>query len=111
MTAEHRPQAPQAASSSQASPRAVRHWRVRGRVQGVAFRWFTRQAARELALDGWVRNCPDGSVEVRVAGDVERLKELRTLVRRGPDMADVQQFDEENLDPSTPMGEGFEIRY
>ena len=45
------------------------HVVVRGRVQGVGFRWFVREAARALGLAGWVRNRPDGSVEVAAEGD------------------------------------------
>ena len=48
--------------------KAVR-WIVTGRVQGVSYRYFTQQAARQLQLTGWVTNLDDGSVEVRVAGE------------------------------------------
>ncbi len=54
--------------------RHQRGFRVRGRVQGVGFRWWTRRKASDLGLRGTVRNRPDGSVEVHVAGDVETLE-------------------------------------
>lgn len=63
------------------------HFKVVGRVQGVGFRWFTRVVARRLQLAGWVRNLPDGSVEVAASGREEKLEELRRLLEKGPDGA------------------------
>lgn len=57
---------------------------VRGRVQGVGFRWFVRERAREAGLHGWVRNNPDGSVEVVAAGAAAALDDLEAAVRQGP---------------------------
>jgi acylphosphatase len=65
------------------------HWRVEGRVQGVGFRWFVREAARRLDLAGWVTNRPDGSVEVAAYGTPEGLQRLQAALRRGPPGADV----------------------
>jgi acylphosphatase len=62
----------------------VLHFLVRGRVQGVGFRWFVHREASELELKGWVRNTEDGDVEVVAAGDEETLQELRTSLKRGP---------------------------
>ncbi len=62
----------------------VLHFLVRGRVQGVGFRWFVHREASELELKGWVRNTEDGDVEVVVAGDEPALGELRNSLRRGP---------------------------
>jgi acylphosphatase len=70
---------------------------VRGRVQGVGFRWFVREAGRELGLSGWVCNRPDGSVEVAAEGDSVLLDRLRDALRRGPPGAVVTSVDE--LDP------------
>jgi acylphosphatase len=58
-------------------------------VQGVGFRWFTLRAARALALAGWVRNEPDGSVEVLVDGDAGELERFAGELRRGPEGAAV----------------------
>jgi acylphosphatase len=52
----------------------VRHYIVKGRVQGVGFRWFVQREAFEIGLRGWVRNTADGDVEVLAAGSEERLK-------------------------------------
>jgi acylphosphatase len=62
----------------------VLHFLVRGRVQGVGFRWFVHREASELDLKGWVRNTEDGDVEVVVAGGEPALNELRASLRRGP---------------------------
>ena len=62
----------------------VLHFLVKGRVQGVGFRWFVHREASELSLKGWVRNTEDGDVEVVVAGTEENLAELRTSLKRGP---------------------------
>lgn len=64
---------------------------VTGRVQGVGFRWFVRVSGRRLQLSGWVKNRPDGSVEVAAAGSDDRLIDLRRLLQRGPDGADVKE--------------------
>jgi acylphosphatase len=72
----------------------VLHAVVRGRVQGVGFRWFVREGARRLGVRGWVRNRGDGSVEVEAAGDPGSIHELRTLLRRGPSGAHVSAVDD-----------------
>lgn len=73
---------------------------VRGRVQGIGFRWFVRVQARRLQLAGWVANRPDGTVELAASGEQEKLDELRRQVTRGPDGADVTALDE-----LAPMGD------
>ena len=83
------------------------HVQIKGRVQGVGFRWYTRVCARRLQLSGWVRNRPDGSVEVAAAGSEDRLAELRKLLNRGPDGADVTEvvdLDEVTNDLDYPFG-------
>ena len=61
----------------------VVHFLIRGRVQGVGFRWFVHREAAELGLRGWVRNTDAGEVEVVAAGDAETLAELRAELRKG----------------------------
>jgi acylphosphatase len=60
------------------------HVLVRGQVQGVGFRWFVREAARELNLAGWVRNRADGCVEVAAVGDPAAIETLRRSLAEGP---------------------------
>ena len=79
----------------------VLHAVVRGRVQGVGFRWFVRERARRLDVRGWVRNRADGSVEVEAAGEPDRLRELRTLLAQGPAGAYVTAIDD-LPGPATP---------
>jgi acylphosphatase len=60
------------------------HVVVRGRVQGVGFRYFVLRRARALGLTGWVRNRRDGAVEVQGEGDRAALEELLERLRQGP---------------------------
>jgi acylphosphatase len=73
------------------------HLLVRGRVQGVGFRWYVRELARKLGLSGWVRNCPDGAVEIAAEGSEESLQRLQRELRIGPPGAVVSSV--EDLDP------------
>ncbi len=61
----------------------VLHFLIRGRVQGVGFRWFVHREAAELGLRGWVRNTDTGEVEVLAAGEAEDLNDLRIHLRKG----------------------------
>jgi acylphosphatase len=68
------------------------HVRIVGRVQRVGFRWFVREHARRCDLAGWVRNNPDGSVEVHAVGDDECVERLRRAIAAGPDGARVDEI-------------------
>jgi acylphosphatase len=61
----------------------VCHYLVKGRVQGVGFRWFVQREAAELGLRGWVRNTDDGHVEIIAAGEPDVLTDLKTELRKG----------------------------
>ena len=63
---------------------------VTGRVQGVGFRYFVARAARSLRLSGYVRNLPDGAVEVVASGDRAQLESLVALLEKGPPGAEVE---------------------
>ena len=83
---------------------------VSGRVQGVGFRYFVARAARGLGLSGYVRNLPDGAVEVAAAGDRAALESLAALLEQGPPGAVVEAV---NLNWSSPPGVGgsFDVRF
>jgi acylphosphatase len=61
----------------------VCHYLVKGRVQGVGFRWFVQREASEIGLKGWVRNTDEGHVEVVAAGEQEDLAELKQALHKG----------------------------
>ena len=72
----------------------ARRFVVRGRVQGVGFRWFVEREAHMLGIFGWVRNNPDGSVEVLAMGSRDQLSGLRSRLRQGPRAARVDDVEE-----------------
>ena len=72
----------------------ARRFLVRGRVQGVGFRWFVEREAHILQIAGWVRNDPDGSVEVLAVGTRDQLAGLRSRLREGPRAARVDDVEE-----------------
>ena len=86
------------------------HVTIRGRVQGIGFRAFVERQAQERALDGWVRNREDGSVEAVFAGGAAAVDEMLALCRQGPagarvDDVDLREEDAAGLAPSSrPAG-------
>jgi acylphosphatase len=84
------------------------HVIVRGRVQGVGFRWFVREAARGLGVAGWVRNSPDGAVEVAAESDDAALASLRATLAQGPPGASVTAIDDAEP-PEGPLQRPFII--
>ena len=83
--------------------------RVVGRVQGVGYRFFIEREAGRLGLSGWVRNMPDGSVELEAEGDRAILRELVGRAREGPPLSRVTRVDEA-WDEGAPRHAGFHIR-
>lgn len=79
--------------------RQARRFLVRGRVQGVGFRWFVEREAHILGLAGWVRNNADGSVEVLAIGNREQLSALHSKLREGPRAARVDEVEESEARP------------
>ena len=69
--------------------RVGRSVRITGRVQGVFFRGWTVDQARALGVAGWVRNCPDGSVEAHIEGEEGAVNWLIDLIGDGPPSARV----------------------
>ncbi len=76
---------------------------ISGRVQGVGYRDWLVDKARELGVSGWVRNRMDGSLEALVAGEVAAVEEVCRLCRRGPRLAEVSSIVEDLADlPAEP---------
>ena len=72
----------------------IRHVIVRGRVQGVGFRAFVEREALKRGLEGWVRNCRDGSVEAVFAGEAAVIADMVEACRRGPLLSRVDALDQ-----------------
>jgi acylphosphatase len=66
---------------------------VSGMVQGVGFRYFTYREASRLSLGGYVRNLPDGRVQVYAEGPEDKLKDLIDVLQNGPRFSDVHHLD------------------
>jgi acylphosphatase len=81
---------------------------VHGRVQGVFFRDTTRRLAAARGVAGWVRNCPDGSVEAVFEGAPEVVEAMIEFCREGPRGAQVERVDVREEEPKGLAG--FEVR-
>jgi acylphosphatase len=86
------------------------HVQVSGRVQGVGFRYFTEREASRLGLTGWVRNLPDGSVEIVAEGPRESLEALIGIVRVGPRGGRVDDLHV-RWSETDAREDGFRVRY
>jgi acylphosphatase len=89
--------------------RLARHYLVTGRVQGVGFRFFVDRAASIEGLHGWVRNLPDGRVEIRAEGEFEALERFERKIRQGPSHSRVDEVDTTDVG-ATGADTGFTIR-
>ena len=78
---------------------------VRGRVQGVGFRYSTVSEARRLGLRGWARNAPDGSVEILAEGSATAVEALVAWCRHGPPSARVANLQRTEEPRGEPLGE------
>lgn len=81
---------------------------MRGRVQGVGFRWFTQDAAQKRGVTGWVRNRRDGTVDAELNGTDADVQSVLDLMQQGPTGAHVTEVDV--LAASVATSHGFEIR-
>lgn len=84
------------------------HVTVRGRVQGVGYRWSTRLVAERERVTGWVRNCDDGTVEAELQGEPERLDAVLAWMAEGPPGSVVEARDVADLEPMESSG--FDVR-
>ena len=76
----------------------VRHFLIKGRVQGVGFRWFVHREAAELGLRGWVRNTDSGEVEIVAAGEGAQMDDLKRALQQGSRGSRVDAVLEHDLD-------------
>ena len=93
----------------------IRHMIVRGRVQGVGYRAFVEHEALRRGLEGWVRNCRDGSVVALFAGEDIVVRDMIAACRRGPyaarvDALDQREGSEDDLKPRR-SGELFSVLF
>ena len=79
------------------------HLIVAGAVQGVGFRMFIDWKAKELKLDGWVRNRVDGTVEIEAQGPEEAIEELLYQAKRGPSRSMVTSIRKEEREPDSTL--------
>jgi len=88
---------------------AARRWLVRGRVQGVGFRYFTQREATALGVTGWTRNLDDGRVEVFGQGRPETLDAFQGRLWQGPRWAEVRDVEVLEASPEAKSTD-FKIR-
>jgi len=86
-------------ASTEKSAAQARRFVVRGRVQGVGFRWFVEREAHILGIAGWVRNNSNSTVEVLAQGTRDQLSGLRSRLREGPRAARVDDVEESEAEP------------
>jgi acylphosphatase len=87
----------------------ARRFLIRGRVQGVGFRWFVEREAHILKIAGWVRNNPDSTVEVLAQGTREQLAGLHSRLREGPRAARIDEVEVKDANPIPGLA-AFQIR-
>ena len=87
------------------------HVIIKGRVQGVGFRYNTKSNADKLGITGWVRNKPDGSVEVLAEGTEHQLLNFKYLLKEGSISAIVKTIEAVSHLPATGEFDRFDIRY
>ena len=83
---------------------------VSGRVQGVGFRWHVREAGRRESLAGWVRNLPDGRVELVARGEANAMERFLGSVRAGPAGSTVEGVEREDIGVDGSMPYPFAVR-
>jgi len=90
-------------------PKQARKYLISGTVQGVGYRYFTQRAAAKIKVGGYVKNLRDGRVEVYVMGTPQQLRELRTMLERGPRFSSVTEVREESASPDPQYDQVFVI--
>jgi acylphosphatase len=80
--------------------RVARKFLIKGEVQGVGYRFFAQRAAARHQVRGYVRNCPDGTVEALAEGSESDVEEFKKDLVTGPSWSRVEQVEEISLDPT-----------
>ena len=83
---------------------SARRWYVRGRVQGVGYRYFAQREALALGLSGYARNLDDGRVEVYAMGPGQKLAALAGALHKGPRFSDVRGVEEQEAELHSRFG-------
>jgi acylphosphatase len=94
---------------SRSEPKLSRHYAIRGRVQGVGYRYFVEHSANAIGVEGWVRNMDDGRVEVHACGTPDQLSAFEGLLWKGPRWAEVRGV--EAVEAAPEKIRGFEVRH
>ncbi len=81
-----------------------------GNVQGVGFRWTTRQIAKGFDVTGWVRNLPDGRVELQVSGEESEVRAFLEAIMQSELRSLIRKHTEQRLE-KPPVARGFDIRH
>jgi acylphosphatase len=84
--------------------------KITGRVQGVGFRYYTQKVARDLELNGWVKNTTDKAVLVTVQGNEKDIETFIDYLRIGPALARVNKISKYKM-PATKKFSDFEVKY
>lgn len=88
----------------------IKHLKIEGRVQGVGFRYYTRKTANKYAINGWVKNMEDGTVEVVLAGAEKAVLKMMEKLKDGPSSARVTGMEEIPIDRTDGDFQSFTVR-
>ena len=83
---------------------------AQGRVQGVGFRFFVRDLAKSIGVKGWVRNLPDGNVEIHAEGEKEVLFDFIKEIKKGPYLGYVSELTTDWVTPEN-IYDSFNIKF
>lgn len=87
-----------------------KHLKIHGRVQGVGFRYYTTRKAEDNGVKGWVKNMPDGTVEVFISGERQAVERMKKLLYSGPVSAHVTSVEELPIEGQSEAFYDFSVR-
>jgi len=87
------------------------HIVVKGRVQGVGYRYFVLNKAIELHINGWVKNLPNGDVEIEAHSESTNIKTFIDWLKIGPSMSDVKSININDIQTGDDIPDKFTVRY